>query len=131
MARHCYDGSRRKDVTVDAQTWQAEQFEQHRQRLNAVAYRMLGSTSEAQDAVQEAWLRLNRSDSDAVANMGGWLTTVVGRVCLDMLRARQARREDYVGSWLPEPNVSVEPNGNPEQKAMLANSVGLTLIMET
>ena len=80
---------------MDQPTWQTEQFELHRAHLEAIAYRMLGSIGEAQDAVQEAWLRLNRSESEAVANMGGWLTTVVGRVCLDMLRARQARREDF------------------------------------
>ena len=114
---------------MDAPTWQTEQFEVHRPHLQAVAYRMLGSISEAQDAVQEAWLRLNRSDADAVGNMGGWLTTVVGRVCLDMLRARQARREDYAGSWLPEPIVSIEPDGDPEQEAMLADSVGLALLV--
>ena len=114
---------------MDQRTWQTEQFELHRAHLQAIAYRMLGSIGEAQDAVQEAWLRLNRSDSDAVANMGGWLTTVVGRVCLDMLRARQARREDYVGSWLPEPIVSFEPDGDPEQEAMLADSVGLALLV--
>ena len=114
---------------MDQPTWQTEQFELHRAHLEAIAYRMLGSIGEAQDAVQEAWLRLNRSDSEAVANMGGWLTTVVGRVCLDMLRARQARREDYVGSWLPEPIVSVERDGNPEQEAMLADSVGLALLV--
>src|SRR5512133_1465698 len=110
-------------------TWQTEQFELHRPHLQAVAYRMLGSIGEAQDAVQEAWLRLNRSDTDAVVNMGGWLTTVVGRVCLDVLRARQARREDYAGSWLPEPIVSIEPDGDPEQEAMLADSVGLALLV--
>jgi RNA polymerase sigma-70 factor, ECF subfamily len=110
-------------------TWQAEQFERHRPHLQAVAYRMLGSMSEAQDAVQEAWLRLNRSDTDALGNMGGWLTTVVGRVCLDMLRARQARREDYEGSWLPEPIVSIEPDGDPEREAILADSVGLALLV--
>jgi RNA polymerase sigma factor (sigma-70 family) len=114
---------------MDDPTWQTEQFELHRPHLQAVAYRMLGSTSEAQDAVQEAWLRLNRSDTDAVANMGGWLTTVVGRVCLDMLRARQARREDYAGSWLPEPIVSIEPDGDPEHEALLADSVGLALLV--
>jgi RNA polymerase sigma-70 factor (ECF subfamily) len=110
-------------------TWQTEQFELHRPHLQAVAYRMLGSTSEAQDAVQEAWLRLNRSDTDAVANMGGWLTTVVGRVCLDILRARQARREDYAGSWLPEPIVSIDVDGDPEQEALLADSAGLALLV--
>ena len=110
-------------------TWQTEQFELHRPRLQALAYRMLGSLGDAQDAVQEAWLRLNRSDADAVGNMGGWLTTVVGRVCLDLLRARQARREDYAGSWLPEPMVSIEPDSDPEQEALLADSVGLALLV--
>src|SRR6478752_3807787 len=114
---------------MDETSWQTQQFELHRAHLQAVAYRMLGSLGEAQDAVQEAWLRLNRSDTDAVANMGGWLTTVVGRVCLDMLRARQARREDYAGSWLPEPIVSIEPDGDPEQEALLADSVGLALLV--
>ena len=114
---------------MNAQTWQAEQFEQHRQRLKAVAYRMLGSTSEAEDAVQEAWLRLSRSDADAVSNLGAWLTTVVGRVCLDLLRARKARREDYVGSWLPEPIVSMDAESDPEQEALLADSVGLALLV--
>src|SRR4051794_18696708 len=90
---------------------------------------MLGSLSEADDAVQEAWLRLNRSDGDAVANLGGWLTTVVGRVCLDMLRARRARREDYIGSWLPEPIVATDGETSPEQEALLADSVGLALMV--
>src|SRR5512142_167172 len=114
---------------MDDRTWQTEQFELHRAHLQAVAYRMLGSMGEAQDAVQEAWLRLNRSDTDGVGNMGGWLTTVVGRVCLDMLRARQARREDYAGSWLPEPIVSIDAGGDPEQQALLADSVGLALLV--
>jgi len=102
----------------------AEQFEQHRAHLNRVAYRMLGSASEAEDAVQEAWLRLSRSDSSAVANLGGWLTTVVARVCLDLLRARRARHED---AWLPEPVVSVDDG--PEEQAMLADSVGVALLV--
>src|SRR5438477_2538658 len=90
---------------------------------------MLGSVSEADDAVQESWLRLNRSDADAVANLGGWLTTVVARVALDMLRARRTRREDYLGSWLPEPVVSVEGDQDPEREALLADSVGLALLV--
>ena len=106
-----------------------EEFERHRAHLRGVAYRMLGSMSEAEDAVQEAWLRLNRSDTSAVSNLGAWLTTVVGRVCLDMLRARLARREDYVGTWLPEPIVSVDPAEDPEQEALLADSVGLALLV--
>src|SRR5712692_8389633 len=107
----------------------AEQFEQHRPHLRAVAYRMLGSVNEAEDAVQEAWLRLSRVDSCSVENLAGWLTTVVGRVCLDLLRARRARREDYVGTRLPEPIVSVDTAGDPEQEALLADSVGLALLV--
>src|SRR5881392_1141164 len=114
---------------MDDQTWQAQQFEQHRPHLRAVAYRMLGSVSEAEDAVQEAWLRLDRSDADAVANLSGWLTVVVGRVCLDLLRARRARQEDAVGSWLPEPIVTVEDGEDPEGDAVLADSVGLALLV--
>src|SRR5438876_8476728 len=107
--------------------WQTEEFERNRAHLQAVAYRMLGSASEAEDAVQEAWFRLNRSDTDRVANLGGWLTTVVARVCLDMLRSRRAQREDYIGTWLPEPIVSVEDG--PEEEAVLADSVGLALLV--
>ena len=114
---------------MDEHTWQTEQFERHRSHLQAVAYRMLGSVGEAEDAVQEAWLRLNRSDTDAVTNIGGWLTTVVGHVCLDMLRTRRSHREDYVGSWLPEPIVSIDPDGDPEQQALMADSVGLALLV--
>jgi len=106
---------------------QTEEFERNRAHLQAVAYRMLGSTSDAEDAVQEAWLRLSRSDTASIENVGGWLTTVVARVCLDMLRARRARREDYVGTWLPEPIVSVEDG--PEDEALLADSVGLALLI--
>jgi RNA polymerase sigma-70 factor (ECF subfamily) len=97
--------------------------------LHAVAYRMLGSLSDADDVVQEAWLRLSRSDADSVENMRGWLTTIVARLCLDALRVRQARREDYVGSWLPEPIVTIESGGDPEQEALLADSVGLALLV--
>jgi RNA polymerase sigma-70 factor (ECF subfamily) len=112
---------------VTRSDWQTEEFERRRRHLQAVAYRMLGSASEAEDAVQEAWFRLARADTDEVANLGGWLTTVVARVCLDLLRARRARQEDYVGSWLPEPVVVVE-NG-PEDEALLADSVGLALLV--
>src|SRR3954451_4188876 len=104
---------------------QAEQFEAHRSHLQSVAYRMLGSVGEAEDAVQEAWLRLNRTDRDAIDNLGGWLTTVVGRVCIDMLRARQARREDHT----PEPIVVAADERGPEQEALLADSVGLALMV--
>src|SRR5205807_658226 len=90
----------------------------------------LGSVSDAEDAVQESWLRLGRSDPEAIANLPGWLTAVVARVCLDMLRARRSRREDYVGSWLPEPVVTPEDQqGDPEYEALLADSVGLALLV--
>jgi RNA polymerase sigma factor (sigma-70 family) len=112
---------------VTRNDWQTEEFERNRQHLESVAYRMLGSRSEAEDAVQEAWLRLSRSDTEAVENLAGWLTTVVARVSLDMLRSRRARREDYAGSWLPEPVVTIE-NG-PEDEAVLADSVGLALLV--
>jgi RNA polymerase sigma-70 factor (ECF subfamily) len=106
-----------------------DEFERQRPHLRAVAYRMLGSLSDADDAVQEAWLRLNRSDTDAVTNLGGWLTTVVARVSLDMLRARRSRREEYVGSWLPEPVVASDDETSPEKEALLADSVGLALLV--
>jgi len=112
---------------VTRSDWQTEEFEHNRQHLESVAYRMLGSRSEAEDAVQEAWLRLSRSDTEAVENLAAWLTTVVARVSLDMLRSRRARREDYAGSWLPEPIVTIE-NG-PEDEAVLADSVGLALLV--
>jgi len=102
----------------------AEQFEQARPHLRAVAYRMLGSASEAEDAVQEAWFRLTRSDADAIENLRGWLTTVVGRVCLDLLRARREEPSDS----LPEPIV-VEAEGDPEHEALMAESVGLALLV--
>src|SRR5579872_712948 len=114
---------------MSERNWQVEQFEAHRTHLHAVAYRMLGSSSEADDALQEAWIRLSRADSNSVENLGGWLTTVVGRVCLDMLRARRARREDYVGTWLPEPIVTIDDSANPAEEAQLADSVGLALLV--
>src|SRR5689334_15584318 len=106
---------------------QADEFTKHRDHMRAVAYRMLGSATDADDAVQEAWLRLNRSDRETVANLRGWLTTVVARVCLDMLRSRRARREDYVGTALPEPVVAIDDG--PEAEALLADSVGLALLV--
>src|SRR3954471_2703386 len=100
----------------------AEEFQRNRDRLRVVAYRMLGSISDADDAVQEAWLLLSRSDSEAIANLPGWLTSVVARVALDMLKARRARHEDYVGSWLPEPVVAVDAGETmPEDEALLAD----------
>jgi RNA polymerase sigma factor (sigma-70 family) len=110
---------------VTQSDWQTEEFERNRQHLRSVAYRMLGSRSEAEDAVQEAWLRLSRSNTEAVENLAAWLTTVVARVSLDMLRSRRARREDYVP--LPEPIVTIEDG--PEDEAVLADSVGLALLV--
>ncbi|MFC9230794.1 RNA polymerase sigma factor SigJ [Streptomyces decoyicus] len=109
--------------------WLAERFEENRRHLRAVAYRMLGSVSEADDAVQEAWLRLSRSGVSGVENLGGWLTTVVGRVCLDQLRMRKARREDPLGFHVPEPVVGRLDTADPEQEALLADSVGLALLV--
>jgi len=107
----------------------AEQFEAYRTRMRAVAYRMLGSLSEADDAVQEAWLHFSRSDTSSVENLGGWLTTVVARVCLDMLRSRKSRREESLGVHLPDPIVSREDTLDPEQEALLADSIGLALLV--
>jgi len=109
----------------------ARRFEEHRSQLRAVAYRMLGSLSEAEDAVQEGWLRLARSDADAIDNLGAWLTTVVGRVCLDMLRTRTARREDPLDDIrVPDPIVAPIPSaGDPEQEAVLADAVGIALLV--
>jgi RNA polymerase sigma-70 factor (ECF subfamily) len=109
--------------------WLAEQFEENRAHLRAVAYRMLGSPSEADDAVQESWIRLSRSGASGVANLGGWLTTVVARVCLDMLRARKSRREEPLGPHVPEPIVSREDGTDPEHEVLLAESVGLALLV--
>jgi len=106
-----------------------DRFEANRTHLRAVAYRMLGSVSEADDAVQEAWLRLSRSDSDEIENLRGWLTTVVARVCLDMLRSRSSRREEPFGPHVPEPIVSREDGSDPEHEALLADSVGLALLV--
>ncbi|MFI6735923.1 RNA polymerase sigma factor SigJ [Nonomuraea sp. NPDC050451] len=114
---------------MDADDFLADQFEEHRSHLKAVAYRMLGSLTEAEDAVQESWLRLSRTDSGEIDNLGGWLTTVVGRVCLDMLRTRTSRREAPLEQRLPDPIVSPEDGGDPEQQALIADSVGLALLV--
>ena len=123
---------------MDEKELLAERFEKHRGRLRAVAYRMLGSIGEADDAVQEAWLRLCRSETDDIENLGGWLTTVVGRVCLDMLRSRRIRRECPLGKpragvHVPDPIVGRADGTDPEQEALLADSVGpaLLLVLET
>src|SRR5882757_363077 len=109
--------------------WLAERFENHRPHSRAVAYRMLGSLSEAEDAVQESWLRLSRADTAAVENLGGWLTTVVARVCLDMLRSRQSRREESLEDRLPEPLVDVEGPRGPAEEVELAESVGVAMLV--
>src|ERR687895_287760 len=109
---------------MDEHEWLAERFEEHRARLRSVAYRMLGSVSEADDAVQETWLRLSRSDTSDVENLGGWLTTVVGRVCLDMLRSRRTRREEPLDDRVADGDAD-----DPERRALLADSVGLALLV--
>jgi RNA polymerase sigma-70 factor (ECF subfamily) len=120
---------RRRDVTVHEHEWLAERFEADRSRLRAVAYRMLGSVSEADDAVQETWLRLSRSDTSGVENLAAWLTTVVARVSLDMLRARRSRREEPLGVHVPEPIVSPADGVDPEHEALIADAVGLALLV--
>ncbi|MER6266534.1 RNA polymerase sigma factor SigJ [Streptomyces sp900105755] len=108
----------------------ADRFQEHRGQLRAVAYRMLGSLAEADDAVQEAWLRLGRTDADEIRNLGGWLTTVVGRVCLDMLRSRAARREQPIDeTFVPDPVIRPLPGIDPEQEVLEADSVGLALLI--
>jgi RNA polymerase sigma factor (sigma-70 family) len=115
---------------MDERDWLAERFEEHRGRLRAVAYRMLGSVSEADDAVQEAWLRLNRSDASEIDNLGGWLTTVVGRVSLNMLRSRRTRREESLDAvHVPDPIVDRAEGTDPEHEALVADSVGLALLV--
>src|ERR671926_622853 len=114
---------------MNERDWLAAQFEEHRTRLRAVAYRMLGSLSEADDAVQEAWLRLNRTDTSEVENLGGWLTTVVARISLNMLRSRSARREEPLAGRLPDPLIDRADGIDPEHEALLADSVGLALLV--
>jgi RNA polymerase sigma-70 factor, ECF subfamily len=116
-------------VTVNAIDWQTDEFEKHRPHLRAVAYRMLGSLSDADDVVQEAWLRLSRSDAAAVENMRGWLTTVVARLSLDELRARRSRGEEPLAGGLPDLLVDRENAIDPEHEALLADSVGLALLV--
>ncbi len=111
------------------QDWLAEEFERHRSHLRAVGYRMLGSVTEADDAVQEAWLRLDRSDPGGTDDLRGWLTVVVGRICLDTLRRRKSRKEQFAGSWLPEPIVRTPNDAGPERDAVMADTVGLALLV--
>jgi RNA polymerase sigma-70 factor (ECF subfamily) len=117
------------DDDATRREWLAEEFERHRGHLRAVGYRMLGSVSEADDAVQEAWLRLDRSDPGGTDDMRGWLTVVVGRICLDILRRRKSRREELAGSWLPEPVVRTPDDTDPEYDTVMADSVGLALLV--
>jgi RNA polymerase sigma factor (sigma-70 family) len=114
---------------MDERDWLAERFEEHRTRLRAVAYRMLGSLSEADDAVQDAWLRLSRTDANEIENLGGWLTTVVARVSLNTLRSRDVRREEPIGVRVPDPIVDRADGTDPEHEALLADSVGLALLV--
>lgn len=114
---------------VTRQDWLAEEFERHRGHLRAVGYRMLGSVSEADDAVQEAWLRLDRSDPGGTDDLRGWLTVVVGRICLDALRRRRSRNEQLAGSWLPEPIIRTSNDAGPERDTIMADSVGLALLV--
>src|SRR6266545_4572966 len=114
---------------MDERDWLADRFEENRAHLRAVAYRMLGSVNEADDAVQESWLRLSRADTNGIENLGGWLTTVVARVCLDMLRSRQSRGEESLEAHLPDPLLSREDGVDPEQEAILVDSVGLALLV--
>src|ERR671937_647675 len=114
---------------MNQQDWLAERFEAHRSRLRAVAYRMLGSLSEADDAVQESWLRLSRSDPSDIASLGGWLTTVVARVCLDMLRSRKARAEEPLDAHAAEPVAAGSQVIHPEEEALLGDSIGLALMV--
>jgi RNA polymerase sigma factor (sigma-70 family) len=114
---------------MNDQNWLAQGFEENRGHLRAVAYRMLGSASEADDAVQEAWLRLSRSDASTIENLGGWLTTVVSRVCLDMLRSRMAKREEALDTSATESIAASERPNDPEQETLLADSVGFALLI--
>ncbi len=109
--------------------WLAERFEEHRPHLRAVAYRMLGSLSEAEDAVQDSWLRMSRAGTDDVENLGGWMTTITARVCLNMLRSRKTRREESFGVHIPDPVVSTVGGTQPEHEVLLADSVGLALLV--
>jgi RNA polymerase sigma factor (sigma-70 family) len=114
---------------MDENEWLADRFEEHRGHLRAVAYRMLGSLTEADDAVQDTWLRLSRAGASEVENLGGWLTTIVARVCLNMLRSRTTRREEPLGVHIPDPVISPEGELQPEEEALLADSVGLALLV--
>jgi RNA polymerase sigma-70 factor, ECF subfamily len=121
------DGTEPMDENENEKEWLAQRFEEHRGRLRGVAYRMLGSLSEADDAVQDAWVRVSRADASEVENFGGWLTTIVARVCLNMIRSRNVRREEPLVERLPDPVLALETASRPEDEALLADSVGLAL----
>src|SRR5437870_397181 len=132
VRRHWYDGSKHRKVSkeaVDQHQFLAERFEANRAHLRSVAYRVLGSISDADDAVQETWLRLSRADTSGVENLTGWLTTVVARLCLDMLRSRKARREEPLGAHVAEPIANGENGTDREHEALLDDSVGLALLV--
>src|SRR5215467_5221837 len=112
---------------MDEKSWLADRFEEHRAHLRAVAYRMLGSFSDADDAVQDAWLRMSRSGADEIENLRGWLTTITARVCLNVLRSRRGRREESLDTRVPDPVISTDAELQPEEEALLADSVGLAL----
>ena len=114
---------------MEQDEWLTEQFDQHRAHLRSVAYRMLGSLSDADDAVQDAWLRVHRAETDDVENVGGWLTTIVARICLNMLRSRGVRREEPIGARIPDPLISPDPALQPDEQALLADSVSLALLV--
>ncbi len=114
---------------MDENEWLADRFEEHRARLRAVAYRMLGSLTEADDAVQDTWLRVSRAGASEIENLGGWLTTIVARICLNMLRSRTTRREESLGVHIPDPVISPDGELQPEEEALLADSVGLALLV--
>jgi RNA polymerase sigma factor (sigma-70 family) len=114
---------------MDQTQWLADRFEEHRAHLRAVAYRMLGSLTDADDAVQDTWLRLSRAGAGDVENLGGWLTTITARVCLNMLRSRNLRREESLGVRMPDPVISIDEQLQPEEEALLADSVGLALLV--
>ena len=114
---------------MNEEDWLVERFEEHRTHLRGVAYRMLGSLSEADDAVQETWQRVSRSDTSDVENLGGWLTTITSRVCLNVLRSRRTRREEPLEAYVPDPNIERADSSDPEREAELADSVGLALLV--
>jgi len=133
MSEHDRGGALAGDGTgapgAGERDWLADRFEEHRTHLHAVAYRMLGSLDDADDAVQDTWLRVSRSGADDVANLGGWLTTITARVCLNMLRSRHVRREESLEVRVPDPLVSMAAGSQPEDEALLADSVGLALLV--